>query len=163
MNMIVACDSKWGIGNKGELLVRIPQDQKLFQMETMGKVVVMGRKTLESLPQKRPLAGRTNLILSRNPEYRVRGAEVFHSAEELRKELAKYPSGDIYFIGGEEVYREFLKDCDTVHVTKIDYTYQADTYFPNLDQMEEWYVAEESDEQTYFDLIYYFVKYSRKA
>ncbi len=162
MNMIVACDSKWGIGYQGNLLVRIPQDQKWFQMETLGKVVVMGRKTLESLPQKRPLAGRVNLVLSRNPEYKVRGAEVFHSAEELRVALKQYPSEKVYFIGGEDIYREFLPDCDTVHVTKIDYTYKSDVFFPDLDQMPEWEIAEESDEQTYFDLIYYFLKYVRK-
>ena len=82
MNMIVAVDKNWSIGKDGHLLVSIPADQKLFREETLGKVVVMGRKTLESLPGGQPLYGRTTIVLSRNPEYRVKGAVVCHSIEE---------------------------------------------------------------------------------
>ena len=90
MNCIVNVDAHWGIGNKGSLLVRIPNDMKMFRQETMGKVVVLGRKTLETFPGGRPLEGRTNIILSTNPSYQVKDATVVHSIPELLEELKKY-------------------------------------------------------------------------
>ena len=78
------------------------------------------------------------------------------------EELSGYDSDSIYIIGGETVYRQMLPYCDTVHVTKIDHAYQADAHFPNLDEMEEWEITADSEEQTYFDLIYNFLKYTRK-
>ena len=108
MNIIVAVDENWAIGNKGDLLVRIPNDQKMFRMETTGKVVVLGRKTLDTFPQKQPLPNRTNIILSHNPKYTVKDAVVVHSMEELLEELRKYPSEDVYIIGGDSVYQQML-------------------------------------------------------
>lgn len=162
MNAIVAVDNNWAIGCKNSLLVRIPADHKNFRQKTTGKVVVLGRKTLETFPQGMPLANRTNIILSTNPDYKVKDAIVVHSQAELDEELKKYDTEDIYVIGGESVYRMMLPQCDVVHVTKIDHAYEADTYFPNLDQDEEWEITAESEEQTYFDLPYCFVKYERK-
>lgn len=162
MNMIVAVDNNWAIGCKNNLLVRIPADHKNFRRETTGKVVVLGRKTLETFPQGLPLANRTNIILSTNPDYKVKGAIVVHSESELEEELRKYDTEDVYVIGGESVYRMMLPRCDVVHVTKIDHEYEADTYFPNLDQDEEWEITAESEEQTYFDLPYCFLKYERR-
>lgn len=162
MNAIVAVDNNWAIGCKNSLLVRIPADHKNFRQETTGKVVVLGRKTLETFPQGMPLQNRTNIILSTNPDYRVKDAVVVHSKEELDAELKKYPTEDVYIIGGESVYRMMLPACDVVHVTKIDHDYEADAYFPNLDNDDAWEITAESEEQTYFDLPYYFVKYERK-
>lgn len=162
MNAIVAVDNNWAIGCKNSLLVRIPADHKNFRQETTGKVVVLGRKTLETFPQGMPLPNRKNIILSTNPDYQVKDAVVVHNKEELDAELQKYPSEDVYIIGGESVYRMMLPECDVVHVTKIDHDYEADAYFPNLDEDGEWEITAESDEQTYFDLPYYFVKYERK-
>ena len=162
MNIIVAVDKNWSIGNQGQLLVSIPEDKKLFREETLGKVIVMGRKTLESLPGKQPLYGRTNIVLTRNPGYKVKGALICHSVEEVLKELQKYRSEDCFMIGGQSIYEEFLPYCDTAHVTYIDYTYSADTYFPNLDQDPSWEMAAESEEQTYFDLCYTFRMYRKK-
>lgn len=163
MNMIVAVDNNWAIGSKGGLLVRIPNDHKNFRQETTGKVVVLGRKTLETFPQGMPLQNRTNIILSTNPDYKVKDAIVVHSKEELLEELAGYKDDEIYIIGGESVYRMMLPYCDVAHVTKIDHTYEADAYFPNLDEMDEWEITNDSEEQTYFDIAYQFVKYERKA
>ena len=87
MNIIAAVDKNWAIGYQNELLVRIPNDHKHFREETTGKVVVLGRKTLETFPQGLPLKNRTNIILSRNPEYKVKDAIIVHSTEELKKEL----------------------------------------------------------------------------
>lgn len=162
MNLIAAVDKRWAIGNKGQLLVSIPGDQKLFRDETLGKVVVMGRKTLESLPGGRPLYGRTTIVLSRDKSYQVKDAQVVHTLEEALRELEKYPSEDIFVAGGQEIYQQFLPYCQTAHITWIDYTYDADTYFPNLDQDEEWGLAAESEEQTYFNICYEFRMYKRK-
>ncbi len=161
MNLIVAVDNHWAIGNKGNLLVRIPNDHKFFREETTGKTVVLGRKTLETFPQGMPLKNRTNIILSSDPDYRVKDAIIVHSIEELLRELEKYESGDVYIIGGESVYRQMLPYCDVAHVTKIDHRYEADSYFPNLDRMDEWEITADSEEQTYFDIAYQFVKYER--
>lgn len=160
--MIAAVDKNWAIGNKNALLVRIPRDQKLFMEMTQGKVVVMGRNTLESLPQKQPLKNRVNIILSTDRKYAVKGAAVVHSLEELFEELKKYKSEDIFAAGGESVYRQLLPYCDTAHITKIDYAYAADAYFPKLDELPEWELAADSEEQTYFDLEYYFLKYQKR-
>ena len=161
MNMIVAVDGNWAIGNKGELLVRIPNDQKMFRNETTGKVVVLGRKTMDTFPQRKPLPNRTNIILTRNPEYEVKDAIVVHSVAELLEELKKYNSEDVYIIGGDSVYQQMLPYCDVAHVTWIEHAYEADSYFPNLEADPEWVMTAESDELTYFDIPYYFRKYER--
>ena len=161
MNMIVAVDNNWAIGNHNELLVSIPADMKFFRQETDGKVVVMGRKTLESFPNGLPLVNRVNIVLTENPDYQVKGAKIVHSLAELQKELKQYRSEDVYVIGGESVYRQLLPYCDVVHATRIDMEYQADAHFPNLEKDPEWVVTADSDEQTYFDIPYTFVKYER--
>ena len=162
MQMIAAVDRNWAIGNRGQMLVTIPADQQFFRQETMGKVVVMGRKTLESLPGGQPLAKRTNIILSRDPDFTVKGAIVCRSVEEALKACEGYADEDIFIAGGETIYRQFLPCCDIAHVTALDYAYQADTFFPNLDEMDEWEMTEEGEEQTCFDLEFRFTKYERR-
>lgn len=162
MNMIVAVDSNWAIGHKGKLLVSIPEDMQFFRRETTGKVVVMGRKTLESFPNGLPLKNRVNVVITKDKEYNIKDAIICHSIEEALEVLKQYNDEDIYVIGGESIYRQFLPYCSVAHVTKINYSYDADTYFPNLDEMDEWTIEESSDERTYFDLEYEFVKYAKK-
>ena len=135
---------------------------KFFRQTTTGKVVVMGRKTLESFPNGMPLKNRTNIVLTGNKDYHVKDAVIVHSKEELLEELKKYDTDEIYVIGGESIYRMLLPYCDTVYVTKIDRAFQADTFFPNLDEMDEWVMTEESEEQTCFDLEFTFTKYERR-
>ncbi len=161
MNAIVAVDSNWAIGNKGQLLIRIPADQKMFKAETLGGVVVLGRKTMDTFPGRRPLPERTNMILSTQKDYAVKDAVVVHSVEQLIDELKSYPSEKIYIIGGDSVYKQMLPYCDTVHVTKIDREYEADAYFPNLDDDPDWEITATSEEQVYFDTTYTFIKYER--
>ena len=161
MNLIVAVDKNWAIGKENKLLVSIPQDMKFFRETTMGKVVVMGRKTLESFPGGQPLKKRTNIVITRDKNYSVKDAIVVHSVEEALEELKNYNSEDVYVIGGYSIYRQMLPYCDVAHVTKIDHAYEADTYFPNLDEKEDWIVTGVSDEQTYFNLEYEFVRYER--
>lgn len=162
MNLIVAADKNWGIGFQGKLLANIPEDRRMFREETIGKVVIMGRKTLESLPGGQPLAGRTNIVLSGDPNFSVKGAVICRSVEEALKACEGCADEDIFIAGGEAVYRQFLPYCDIAHVTALDYAYQADTFFPNLDQDPDWILAAESDEQTCFDLCYTFRMYCRK-
>ncbi len=161
MNLIVAVDKNWAIGCQNKLLVSVPADMKFFRETTTGKVIVMGRKTLESFPQKQPLKNRTNIVLTTDKNYKVDGAVVLHTVEEVLEELKKYNQEDIYVIGGESIYRQFLPYCTTAHLTKIDHAYEADTYFPNLDEMDDWAMTGISEEQTYFDLEYYFTRYER--
>ena len=163
MNLILSADNNWAIGKDNQLLVRIPSDMKFFRETTTGKVVVMGRKTLESFPNGLPLKNRTNIVLTGNPHYTVKDAIVVHTKEQLLDELKQYESKDIYVIGGESIYRMLLDQCDTAYVTKIDYIYEADTYVPNLDELPEWEITKESEEQTYFDLEYRFLTYQKRG
>lgn len=162
MNLIAAVDENWAIGKNNQLLVRIPADQKFFREMTTGRVVVMGRKTLESFPNGQPLKNRTNIVLTHNKDYAVKDAVVVHSMDELHEELKKYDSDDVFVIGGEKIYEQLLDECDVAHITKIDFAYDADAYFPNLDKNPDWEITGDSEEQTYFDLEYYFYRYEKK-
>lgn len=162
MILIASADKHWAIGCKGELLVSIPADLKRFSSITTGHTVVLGRKTLETFPGGRPLKNRRNIIFSRDPKYTVYGAETVHSAEELFKALEGVDSDDIYVIGGQSVYTMLLPYCDVAYITKIDFSYTADAFLPNLDEDPEWELTEESEEQTYYDLLYTYRTYVRK-
>ena len=161
MNLIVAADRNWGIGRKGEVLVSIPDDMKNFRELTEGNVVVMGRKTFESLPGKRPLTNRVNIILTSKKDYSVKGAVVANSLEQLDEILSGYDNKKVFVMGGGQVYNLLIDRCDTAYVTFIDYKYDADTFCPPISP-EEWKLVEESEEQTYFDVEYYYRKYIRK-
>lgn len=163
MNLIAAVDKNWGIGRNNKLLVSIPEDMKFFREMTTGHVVVMGRKTLESFPGKQPLKDRVNIVLTQNVAYQVKGAIVVHDKEELMEQLAAYADEEIYVIGGESIYRLLLDECDVAYLTRIDYAYDADAHFPDLDKDPEWELAEQTEEQTYFDLEYRFTRYERKG
>ncbi len=162
MKLIVAVDKNWAIGRQHELLVRIPEDMKFFREQTTGKVVVMGRKTLESFPGKSPLPKRKNIVLTGQKDYEKKGTILVHSRQELIEELKQYDSDEIYIIGGESIYKMMLPYCDTAYVTKLDYRYDADTWMPNLDEEEGWTLESVGEEETYFDLIYHFTIYKNK-
>ena len=148
MNLIALVDKKWGIANKGRELVDIPEDKKLFREETYGKVVIMGRK---------------NIVLTRNKDYEAKDVCVCHSVEDVLEKVKNVDSKDVYVIGGGQIYKEFLPYCDTAHITKVDYTYEADTYISDFDKLEDWRITGQSDEHTYFDICYEFVRYERKG
>lgn len=162
MNAIVAVDKNWAIGNKGKLLVSIPNDMKMFREETTGKVVVLGRKTLATFPNGLPLKNRTNIVLTTDESFSAGDAIIVHSIDELLEELKKYPSEEVYIIGGDSVYKQMLPYVDVCHVTKIEHAYEADSYFPNLEKDDNWEVSKISEEQTYFDLEYTFQMWKRK-
>lgn len=162
MIAVLSADKNWGIGYKGDLLVRIPNDMKMFRTLTTDNVIVMGRKTLESFPNGQPLPKRVNIVMTQNPDYEAKGCVIVHNTEELMEELKNYPDKQIYVVGGESIYRELLPYCEEAYVTRVDYEYQADRYFPNLDEDGEWELYEEGEEETFFSIEYYFNKYRRK-
>lgn len=161
MNLIVAVDKNWAIGNKGKLLVSIPEDMKFFRETTTNNVVIMGKNTLLSFPNGMPLKNRVNIVLTSDKNFTAKDAIIVHDMEEALLELKKYNTENVYVIGGSSVYEQMLEYCDTAYVTYIDYSYQADRHFPNLDKNSEWKLTEESEEKTYFDVEYYFRKYER--
>lgn len=163
MNLIFSADKNWAIGYKNELLIRIPDDMKQFREKTTGKVVIMGRKTLESFPNSKPLKNRLNIVITTRKDYKVEGAVIVHSIDEALDVAKKYQSEDVFIIGGGSIYKDMLSYCDIAYVTYIDHEYAADTFIPNLDEMQdEWELVDESEENTYFDLEYYFRTYKRK-
>ncbi len=161
MNLIVAVDKNWGIGYQNKLLISIPDDMKFFRETTSGNVVIMGKKTLLSFPNGRPLKNRENIVITHDKNFECDGATIVHSIEEALEAAKKFDTKNIYVIGGGSIYEQMLPYVDTAYVTYIDFAYQADTRFPNLDENDEWKLVEESEEQTYFDVEYYFRKYER--
>lgn len=161
MKLIVAVDRNWAIGNEGKLLASIPEDMKFFRTTTTGNVVVMGRKTLESFPGKRPLKNRVNIVLTRDEGYTVDGAVIVHDIEELLAKLEDYSDKEIYVIGGGTIYNQLLKYCDTALVTYIDDEFKADTYFPNLDKDESWKMADSGERKEHEGTVYYFRRYDK--
>lgn len=157
MNVIVAVDEHWAIGKDGDQLCYIPADLKRFQALTTGHPVLLGRKTLATFPGGRPLKNRRNLILSAREDFAPQGGEVFRTLEEA---LAAAP-GDTFVIGGEAVYRQTIGRCTTAYVTKIEKTFEADRYFPNLDQDPAWQVVEREGPFRHEDLTYFYVTYKR--
>lgn len=162
MDLIVAVDQNWAIGYQDSLLVRIPADQKFFRETTMGHTIILGRKTLAGFPNGLPLAGRTNMILSHNPDFKVKNGIVVHDINEMAQAIKRQGDYTVFVCGGQQVYELLLPYCRYAHVTKINYAYQADSYFPNLDKLENWKLIGDSEEQTYFDLEYGFYLYENQ-
>lgn len=160
MNLIVAADKNWGIGNKGDLLFRNPEDMKYFKSMTTGKVVVMGMKTLESFKGKKPLPHRTNIVLTRQ-DIEIPGCIIAHSVADTIEILSDYDSRDIFVIGGGQVYSQFLDFCDRAYVTLIDTEFDADTFFPNLDNEDEWVLSHTSEGHVHNGIRFMFSKYKR--
>ncbi len=163
MFQVVAVDKNWGIGNDGKLLFHISEDLKNFRRLTEGKTVILGRKTLATFPKGAPLKNRQNVILSRDESYSVEGAQVCRSVEEAVDFLKNENTDNICVIGGESIYRQMLPLCDTAIVTKIDVAAEkSDKFFPNLDEDENWYLAEESEEMDENGIKFKFCTYKRK-
>lgn len=157
MNAIVAVDQNWAIGKDGDQLCYLSADLKRFKELTLGHSVILGRKTLRTFPGGRPLKGRRNLILSRDPSFAAEGAEVYRDVGSL---LAQARS-DSFVIGGESVYRAFLEHCDTVYVTKIAHSFPADVWFPDLDEDPAWQISHEEEPLEEKGLSFRYVTYER--
>jgi len=162
MKAIVAVDENWGIGYKGELLERIPEDMKFFRKTTLNKVVVMGRATFESFPGQNPLKNRKNVVLSRTKEYPDKEIILCKSEKEVFDILKNIDKDDIFIIGGEIIYKMFLPYCDEIYVTKIHNKHKADKYFVNLDNNNDWQLVSTSDIHTHNGIEYEFCIYKNK-
>lgn len=161
MNLIVAVDKNWGIGKDGQLLASIPGDMKFFKDTTMGKVVVMGRKTLETLPKKQGLKGRINYVITRNKNFKAENAMTINSDEELEKELSKYDDDAIFIIGGASIYEKFVDKCNICYITKMDKDLNADRFMINLDKKENFKQVSVSELHKENGIGYRFVKYEK--
>ena len=162
MNLIVAVDKNWGIGRDNGLLAHLPGDMAYFKQTTTGKTVVMGRKTLESMPGKRGLPNRTNYVLTSNPDYEAERCEVVHSDEELMETLASLEPDDVFLIGGATLYNKYYKMCDKLYITKMDADLNADTRIVNIDEDGGFEVVSESEPMTENGVTYRFLVYERK-
>ncbi|MBQ4610187.1 MAG: dihydrofolate reductase [Clostridia bacterium] len=159
MNIIVAVDKNYGIGKDGGLLFSIPEDMAFFRSMTRGKTVIMGRKTLESLPGGRPLKGRRNIVFSRDPGFNAQGVERVSSVEELMAALGK--EEDAFVIGGEAIYAALLPYCDRAYVTMVKAEAEADRFFPNIQEMADWTLADASQWKEHEGLPFQFREYRR--
>ena len=139
MDLIVAVYDDWGIGCCGTQPIALSADRKFFREMTKGAMVIAGRKTIADFPGQKPLPGRVNVALTRTVK-EIPGFTVCASTEEVL-ELAKTVDRAMV-IGGGSVYRQMLPYCDTAYITKVHTTTESDTYFPNMDEMEDWYIAE---------------------
>lgn len=163
MNMIAAVDSNWGIGRAGGLLAHIPTDMKYFRDHTLGKVVVMGRQTLESFPGKKGLPGRINYVLTSDPNYSAERCITVNSIQELRDKLSQYNPDDIWLIGGASLYNQFYRECGRLYITKMDADLGADTFIVNIDEDTDYEVISESDPVTENGITFRFLIYRRTA
>ena len=159
MKAIVAVDENWGIGCDNELLYSIPEDMKFFKDVTVNKVVVMGHSTFKSLPGSRPLKNRTNIILSKDENLNIDSAIVCNSIDKLLSTIEMYDKNDVFLIGGQGIYKQLLEFCSEIYVTKINGNKKADSYFPNVDLMDNWTVSDISEMKSYNDIQYCFYKY----
>ena len=150
MNLIVAADNKWGIGKDGGLLAHLPTDMKYFREHTEGKAVVMGRKTLESLPGKKGLPKRVNYVLTKNPDFKAERCIAVHTEDELWDAISRYDPENVWLIGGATLYNWF-------------YNLGADTFITNFDEDPDFEIVSESEPVTENGITYRFVVYEKKA
>jgi len=162
MKAIVAVDQNWAIGYLGQLLEHIPEDMRFFKQMTIGKVVIMGENTFNSLPGRKPLKDRINLVLSDNRDFAPEGVTVFNSLEDLLQQTKKYLPEDVFVIGGQAVYHQLLPYCDEVYVTRIEKEYIADKYFENLDELPEWEMVAAGEKKHHNGIPFRFTKYVRR-
>ena len=157
MQAIVAVSQSWGIGKGGDLLFRLPSDLRRFKAMTTGHTVIMGRKTLDSLPGGKGLPHRRNLVLSRQSDFAPDRAEVIHSVEDILKTA----EDAAFVIGGQQVYEQLLPYCSRVYVTKVLSDPEADAFFPDLDKLPGWKVASAGEMLTENGLSFQYVEYIR--
>ena len=160
ISAIVAVDNNWGIGYNGDLLEKIPEDMKYFKELTTNNVVVMGRKTWDSLPKK-PLPDRTNIIISNKGNLLLENGAIRLSLDDLLLGITDFED-DVFVIGGGQIYKELLPYCEKVYLTKIHKSFDnVDTYFPNLDELDDWCFKYSHGVKIYKDFTYEFMEYDR--
>ncbi len=154
MIIIAAVTEDGGLGYQGELLYHIPQDMERFRQLTMGKTIVMGRKTMESLPGKQPLSGRINVVLTKQNELEATGFEISHHSDQWYQK-------DCVVIGGAQIYEEFLPYAKRVYLTRIIGNKKADVYFPNIQKEKNLKLMHQSERFEYENIQYWFEIYEK--
>jgi len=160
MEAIVAVYADWGIGSDGTQPVVLKADRAHFRQVTGNAAVIVGRKTLEDFPGGKPLKGRHNIVVTRQ-DIQIEGAQVVHSTEEALAAAAEQER--CLVIGGASVYRQFFPYLDRVHITKIELTPRSDSFFPDLDRLEDWECTEQGEWLEEDGLRYCFCTYDKKG
>lgn len=155
MDLIVAVDENWGIGKNNDLLISIPEDMKFFRNTTKNSIIIMGRKTLESFPNGKPLKNRENLVLTKG--IINEDVKTFHNIEDVLTYVKN--KENVFIIGGGSVYKQFLPYCEKAYITKLKHNFNADTFFPNLDELIDWEMIESSDIKEWENIQYQFTIY----
>ncbi|MFC6040185.1 dihydrofolate reductase [Paenisporosarcina macmurdoensis] len=143
ISLIVVHDLNRVIGQDNKMPWHIPNELAYFKEKTIGKAIVMGRSTFESIG--RPLPGRLNIVITRNTSYEAKGVTVVHSIEEAIK-TANLHHEEVMIIGGEQIFKEVLPYADLLYITLIQHEYEGDTYFPSYEQ--DWEPISTSDQNT---------------
>ena len=163
MQLVVNVTQNWGIGMQNQLLVTISADLKRFRRLTTGKTVILGHSTLATFPGGKPLKNRRNLVLSRNPDLVIEGAEVYPDIPSLLTAVKALDKDSVSVIGGASIYEALLEYCDTAFVTKTYVEPEADRFFPNLDQLPNWQIAEQSEIFEENGVTYQYIDYINTA
>ena len=162
MQAIALVDINWGLSYKNKNLASIPAERKSTLQEVAGKTIIYDHAHIDELPGQQPVKGARNIVYTGGADVEVKGAENYATFDEIRKAIAGEKSDEVYIIHSEELYRHFLDDIDTFHITKIDYRYKADAKLENLDDHPSFVLTADSDEMYCHDMIYYFLKYERR-
>ena len=163
MRAIVNVSPQWGIGSENRLLVHIRADMRRFRQLTTGHTIIIGRKTLETFPNCKPLPNRENLILSRDPDFSAEGAVIVHDLSELKTVLSEREPDSVFVCGGEQIYRMLLPYCTDALVTMTYTEENADRFFPNLDLLPEWILKEVGEPQSENETDFRFLHYANTA
>jgi len=149
ISIIVAHDDKRGIGKNNQLLFRISADLKRFKKLTMGHPIIMGRKTHQSIG--RPLPGRTNIIITRNPDFKSPGCQIAHSLKAALKLAKQKDNQEIFIIGGGQIYQQALDQdlIDKLYITHVKGNYQAEIFFPDYSKFKKIVSKKSSQEGDY--------------
>ena len=158
LSIAVAVGENFAIGKNNQLLWHMPADLKFFKQTTLGHTVIMGRKTFDSVG--RPLPNRRNIVITRDSELRIENVEVVNSLDEAL-EITKTEAKPVFIVGGAEIYRQALHKTDTLYLTTIHHTFDADTFFPEIDR-DEWelvnYEMHKADEKNKYDYTFEVLK-----
>lgn len=160
LKLIASVDENWGIGLGQSLLFHIPEDLQWFKSHTVGKTVLLGRKTLESLPGGKPLPNRKHLLLSRTVQTYEGDVTVCPTVEEALRLAEREP--EVWVIGGEQVYELLLPHCEEALITKVRAAGGADKYLPNLDEAPQWQLQKQTPWQSSHGVSFCFCQYLRR-
>lgn len=162
MNAILSAAQDWAIGKDNHLLFHLKEDMRRFRVLTTGGTVIMGRRTLESLPGKKPLPHRRNIVVTHDSQFTREGAEVAHCVDAALN-MVDAAADDVWVIGGGSIYASLLSRCKKVFLTRVDAVVEgADTFFPNLDKLSCWKIVSQSEPIEEDGVSYRFFEYQNR-